>query len=65
MLARHVPMYFNSLTIEQMQRIENRAIHTNDYTMRQNLRKAARGDVSAQREVMSVVAKDPTWIGIK
>lgn len=48
-----------------MQMIETRAIHTNDYTMRNNLRKAAQGDMVAQREIMEVVAKDPTWIGIK
>jgi hypothetical protein len=58
-------MFFNSLGLEQMQKIENRAIHTNDYTMRQNLRKAARGDLTAQREIMAIVTKDPSWIGIK
>jgi hypothetical protein len=62
MIAKFVPMFFNSLTIEQMQRIEYRAIHTNNYTMRTNLRKASHGDTIAQREVMEVVSKDPTWI---
>ncbi len=65
MIAKFVPMFFNSLTIEQMQHIEYRAIHTNDYTMRTNLRKASHGDATAQHEVMETVSKDPTWIAPK
>lgn len=65
MIAKFVPMFFKSLGLGQMQMIETRAIHTNDYTMRNNLRKAAQGDLTAQREIMDIVGKDPTWIGIK
>lgn len=65
MTEPHVPMLFDSLTIEQMQAIESRSILTNDNTMRFDSLKAARGDELAQRRVMLRVKADPSWIQVK
>lgn len=58
----NVPMQFDSLTIEQMQRIETKAIHKNDNVMRFESLRAAKGDREAQRRVMMIIREDPSWI---
>jgi len=65
MIAKFVPMCFSSLNFEQLERIEDRAIHSNNNTVRFDLQKAAKGDRDAQQRVMLVIEKDPSWIGIK
>ncbi len=64
MNAPHVPIQFDSLTIEQMQSIETRAIMTHDNEMRFDALKAAKGDGLAQRRVMAKVKADPSWIRV-
>lgn len=62
MNAPHVPIQFDSLTIEQMQRIETRAIMTHDNEMRFDALRAARGEREAQTRVMRKIKADPSWI---
>lgn len=60
--SSRVPIHFDSLTIEQMQHIETRAILTHDNTMRFDALDAANGDKDAQWRVMRRVNADPSWI---
>lgn len=65
MSANHVPMHFNSLSFEQLQLIEKRAILECNREMRFTLMRAAKGDIQARRLVMTNIQLDPSWIGIK
>lgn len=65
MLPKYIPMNFSSLTIGQLECIEDRSILTNDNDMRFTLMKAAKGDQMARRKVMDTIAQDPSWIDSK
>lgn len=65
MLPTYIPAFFSSLTIAQLEYIEDRCIMSNDNTMRFMLLRAAKGNQQAQREVMTVIKNDPTWLEFK
>lgn len=57
-----VPCHFDSLSMQQQQDIEERAIHTNNNYVRFLQLKAAKGSNAAQSEFMTFLQQHPDWL---